>query len=38
MPIDIAMKICYIEFSDRVAETCEARDRGRTFESLPFFY
>jgi hypothetical protein len=33
--IDFLPSLCYIEHSDRVAETCEARDRGRTCWSLP---
>ena len=33
--VDIFTLVCYIRFSDRVAETCEARNRGRAYGSLP---
>ena len=33
--VDFFTLVCYIRFSDRVAETCEARDRGRACGSLP---
>ncbi len=32
------MAFCYSVFSDRVAETCEARGRGRTCGSLPLLF
>lgn len=34
--IDGFPAFCYIVLSDRVTETCEARNRGRTCGSLPF--
>jgi hypothetical protein len=36
--IDKFVLYCYSMASDRVAETCEARDRGRTCGSLPFLH
>lgn len=35
--VDTLTAICYIVFSDRVTKTCEARNRGRTYGSLPFY-
>ncbi len=36
--IDSFPDFCYSLVSDRSAETCEARRRGRTYGSLPLFY
>ena len=37
-PRHVNARIQDIKLSDRVAETCEARDRGRTCGSLPLLF